>query len=1180
MLTSSPLYRRKAADENAGSDAERIDLIAEILTAIFGDKAESLMDGQKSFFSWMLVQKAWQAVDHPRGKNGRFIEKNSQEAVATAKQKIAATLAGKKTPEAHKELLEHLNILSVKQLHDLKREYKLSASGETKERLAAKLAERLGKGRTEKPEGESVSYKEWAKGERESNKKKQEVTNARTEETTDAGRQRPELERVDRGEPAGDAGPIAPRQNRILTDREQHTGKADLEKVPGHLREHLNDAQKFGVAKAIESLDKHGGFLLADGTGVGKTRQLLSVADKYARDGKKVVIVAPAEVIKPDWKKGSFGGSYSHDGEALGVRAKLSKGDAGLKGGEISLTTYNELGKLKDHIDKDTVVIFDESHAMKNSNSQRGKHGRDIGFNAGAVMYATATPADKPLHIAHLLRAGVFGGGDTNSKKFFGKAADTYQKLGLRQETIYNRHAGREITKWSVDPKVGHLEVARRISGLFDQMTKDGLMVQRSLSLDNVDSSIDHIQLPPEAHAGAKKAFDDAMAKDGNKAVALMAMRRAQEPHKIPAAVEHVKRELAAGRQPIIFLGRVNDNIDDEADDDDGAVDENTAKLLKSALIEAGIDEKHIGELHGAAATTADAKRRAMDHFQSGKTPILISTLQSGGTGVNLDDTVGNKPRSIVMMTPPLSGNDMLQAAGRINRLSTRSNARIISLVSDDPIDHWNMALLGKKMKTLGAVLGKGFESLTGGDEEQPKTPYDWGSSLVRKPIPTPLAKPTPVPSAANTTTSAAAPAGTPTRKVNTRNGERHVISWSPSKQFWDMRRAGKLPSSVGVGKNPRTGDWEATIWGESPEHANKVHDELKRMGAKSLTRFLSKSLGVVRALRGFTLHEIKSLEDHEIPEEGIDTQPYLEELADILGGMYGDKALAMLGGERRKSLIFSPLITKAERHEGETWQTGKFWYKREGGKTRRIRNPHGEEGGGADKRGQEKLSAPSQTQAGKPNANGGADNADRKPNARQEKQQAAIAGAKATIAKIKAGDRSPEAHKELMGHLGQMTLVQLGALRKEHGLKAPPKLKAQLVAKLAEHLHGGAGEAKPAEAAKPEAKPEAKTTKPIPTPLAKKPKPGPLSIDDADAKLKQLYDAAKDDSGIYEKADAFKPTLAKLSHPDLKRLAAKQAIVVTSGSKEQLVDRILQQIKDRAFFHSKTKVNPDENLG
>jgi hypothetical protein len=751
--------------------------------------------------------------------------------------------------------------------------------------------------------------------------------------------QRAEHERPDSPIPGGDVGKksIKSRQGRILTDREQFTGKEGLGAIPENLQQHLSEHQKFGAAKAIGAIDKYGGFLLADGTGVGKSRQILAVAQKYANDGKKVVIVAPAEVIKPDWKKGSISGSYADDGSVMRISPKLSKGDVDLQSGQIAIMTYNEIGKLKSQVDQNTVVLFDESHALKNSNSARGKHGRDIGFKAGKVMYATATPADKPLHIAHLLRAGVFGGGDPQSGKFFGKSADTYRKLGLMEKTFYNRHSGKEITTWAVDPRVGTEEAIRRMNGLFDQMTKDGLMVQRSLSMDNVDASVDQVQLPPEAHDAAKKAFDDVMDKDDNKALALMAMRRSQEPFKIPAVVDHVKEELKNGRQPIIFLGRVNDNLsdDDDSDEPEESLDENTARQLKEALVKAGVSESDIGELHGAAAKTTDQKRKAIVNFNAGKTKVLISTVQSGGVGVNLDDRVGDKPRTVIMMTPPLSANDMIQAAGRINRLSTKSNAKIVTIISDHKVDEWNMGLLSKKMKTMGAVLGKSMESMIGEHQPNSKESYNWGESLIRQktaPIKTTVAVPeskqqTPSTvttekshpvyhddtkkavhaavravhggdndrardlngigfnkfdsefghSLANqeslndkqtfaainmirkyknqipgelyehvsnpkiidknveteTKTIPAKPAvkSIETRKVNTKNGERHVYSFAPGKKFWDLRKAGKLPSAVGVSKNPRTDEWEATIWGTSPDHTAKVYGELKSMG-------------------------------------------------------------------------------------------------------------------------------------------------------------------------------------------------------------------------------------------------------------------------------------------------------------------------------------------------------------
>lgn len=506
--------------------------------------------------------------------------------------------------------------------------------------------------------------------------------------------------------------------------------------VPERLRQHLTEAQTQGAALAIEAIEKHGGFLLADGTGVGKTRQQLAVAQKFLDQGKKVVIVSPAEVIKPDWAKGRMSGSFAHDSEAMGVPVKLAKGDEPLTPGRAHVTTYNELGKLKDVVDDNTVVIFDESHSMKNPESARSKHGKEIASKAAGVMYATATPGDKPLHIVHLARAGVFGN--------IGKTA-TLEKLGME---LHDQHIGRgEYRKvWRVNPKVGYGEAMRRIAGLFDQMTKEGFMVKRELSMDGVAMNTDHVAMTPEQHDEISRVYDQTLRQtDGNKAVALMAARLHQEPMKIPATVDMVREELASGRRPVIFLGRVNDITEGDGDGEEGddVRSAGTAKALKDALIKAGIPEGDIGELHGGATKTAQQKRKAMENFQAGKSKVMIATIQSGGTGINLDDTTGNSPRTVIMVTPPFTANDMAQAVGRIHRLNTKSQSKIRAVLSDTAVDQWNASVLENKFRALGAIAGgesarsqaayQGGElpaELTGTEQK----PYEWGESLVKVP--------------------------------------------------------------------------------------------------------------------------------------------------------------------------------------------------------------------------------------------------------------------------------------------------------------------------------------------------------------------------------------------------------------------------------------------------------------
>src|ERR1035438_1402039 len=107
------------------------------------------------------------------------------------------------------------------------------------------------------------------------------------------------------------------------------------------------------------------------------------------------------------------------------------------------------------------------SGSLRRLRTNRSHHA--ISKAADKVMYATATPADKPLHIAHLFRAKIFG-----NRKW----DETYKEIGLIQKEVHVG-GGKYIKEWQVDPHIGYPEVYRRMSGLFDRMIEDGLMLKR-----------------------------------------------------------------------------------------------------------------------------------------------------------------------------------------------------------------------------------------------------------------------------------------------------------------------------------------------------------------------------------------------------------------------------------------------------------------------------------------------------------------------------------------------------------------------------------------------------------------------------------------------------------------------------------------------------------------------------
>jgi hypothetical protein len=146
---------------------EKSTLIAEILQHFFGDSVGEMLDAESSessgidrieqyrreedvdFYSWV---RHWNESDYvrvPKGESGggRFAKKGSAENTAAIHSAIDSELkSGKKSPESAKRLADHLSQLTVKELHELKKKYGVSASG-VKAELIEKIAKRLDSGR-------------------------------------------------------------------------------------------------------------------------------------------------------------------------------------------------------------------------------------------------------------------------------------------------------------------------------------------------------------------------------------------------------------------------------------------------------------------------------------------------------------------------------------------------------------------------------------------------------------------------------------------------------------------------------------------------------------------------------------------------------------------------------------------------------------------------------------------------------------------------------------------------------------------------------------------------------------------------------------------------------------------------------------------------------------------------
>ncbi|XP_014246833.1 SWI/SNF-related matrix-associated actin-dependent regulator of chromatin subfamily A-like protein 1 [Cimex lectularius] len=189
---------------------------------------------------------------------------------------------------------------------------------------------------------------------------------------------------------------------KIIKDVEpvQDFKNIDISTIDPVLLESLFPFQVEGVKYGIF---KHGKCLIADDMGLGKTLQALAIADYYYEDWP-LMIVCPssmrfqwqAEILKYLTKVPSYSILLATNGKAC-ISSEY----------KVVILSYDLLVKFKEVLKKlhFGLVIFDESHSLKNAKTQRTKAALEISKNIKCKILLSGTPAlSRPIELYPQIR--------------------------------------------------------------------------------------------------------------------------------------------------------------------------------------------------------------------------------------------------------------------------------------------------------------------------------------------------------------------------------------------------------------------------------------------------------------------------------------------------------------------------------------------------------------------------------------------------------------------------------------------------------------------------------------------------------------------------------------------------------------------------------------------------------
>ena len=459
---------------------------------------------------------------------------------------------------------------------------------------------------------------------------------------------------------------------------------------------------------------KNNKFLLGDEQGLGKTKQAIDIAVSKKKQFKHVLIVCGVNSLKHNWvneirthsneKSQILGSYYNKKGKLVDGTMKdrladledleefedtfflitnieslrLPKGRSKPKNlSEQQHTQLAIMTKLEKLTKSGTIgmVIIDEIHKAKNSQSQQGKAIHKL--NSKYKMALTGTPLmNQPLDLYNVLHwldvdkhsFFQFRNRYCNMGGFGGYEVVGYKNLEeLRAKLDANMLRRKKAEVLNLPPKVRQTE--------YVEMTAKQALLYKEVK-NNIVANLDNIALSPNPLAqlvrlrqvtGAPSAISDTIT----------------ESAKVDRLKEIAEELVESGQKAIVFSNWTS-----------------VTDIL----------EVELKQYSPAVVTGATKDRQGeVDRFQNDPNcKMIIGTIGAMGTGLTL--TAGT---TVIFMDKPWNMANTEQAEDRAHRIGTTGTVSVITLVCKDTIDERIESIILDKADMAEALVDGKFDKMS-----------------------------------------------------------------------------------------------------------------------------------------------------------------------------------------------------------------------------------------------------------------------------------------------------------------------------------------------------------------------------------------------------------------------------------------------------------------------------------
>lgn len=372
---------------------------------------------------------------------------------------------------------------------------------------------------------------------------------------------------------------LPPRAVAALSDAQRETviyaGQAFERDLPGRFRP--NDAGTMLQSHA-EGHVYRAGFMVGDGTGVGKGRQIAAcIMDQWCRGRRRAVWISKSASLLEDARRDWSGlGGLSIDIQpldAVSLAAPIAM-DSG-----ILFLTFATLRSQRDDCqtrlqqildwlgpDFDGVIAFDEAHEMANAAGTITKFGAQNGSEQGLagvrlqnllprarILYNSATGATDPANLCYAARLGLWGNAAFETREEFMAAISdggiAAMEIVARDLKALGFYTARGLTFRGVEYEPLEHKLTGEQIETYDAYADAWALIHRGLNeVLRATAIIDRVtgkSLNGQAKGAALSRFESAKQRFFSQLLISM---------KLPTVIAAIETDLAEGRQPVVQL--------------------------------------------------------------------------------------------------------------------------------------------------------------------------------------------------------------------------------------------------------------------------------------------------------------------------------------------------------------------------------------------------------------------------------------------------------------------------------------------------------------------------------------------------------------------------------------------------------------------------------------------------